>query len=118
MILRLALIAMLIGIGYLSLTPIDIVSIGNDKVGHFIAYAVLMINIGLLTLPKLKLFRRGIIGALFYGALMEVIQYFIPGRFMSGYDMIANCTGVFIGVLVIILFHRSIRRILKTARLI
>ncbi|MBL4862341.1 MAG: VanZ family protein [Crocinitomicaceae bacterium] len=118
MILRLALVLILIGIAYLSLTPLETISVGNDKLGHFIAYTVLMTTIGLLTLPKMKSFRKGIIAALFYGALMEVGQYFVPGRFTSGYDMVANATGVLIGILITVLFHKSIKRLLKTARII
>ena len=49
---RLSLVVILIGITYLSLTPSTLVSLGSDKVGHFIAYGILMINLGVLRAPE------------------------------------------------------------------
>jgi VanZ family protein len=118
MILRISLVLVLLAIGYLSITPTTSISVGNDKVGHFIAYAVLMINIGLVTLPKMKSFRVGIVFAVCYGMLMEIGQYFVPGRTFSMYDMLANVSGVLIGIGISILFGKAILRMLKSAKII
>jgi VanZ family protein len=32
-----------------------------------------------------------------YGALLEGLQAFVPGRFMSGADLLANTLGVLLG---------------------
>ncbi|MDC0100279.1 MAG: VanZ family protein [Crocinitomicaceae bacterium] len=118
MILRIGLVLLLSAIAYLSLTPSTSVSVGNDKVGHFIAYGTLMINIGLVTLPKMKHFRSGIIFAICYGMLMETGQYFVPGRTFSMYDMLANVSGVGLGIILSFLFGKSIQKRLKKWKLI
>jgi VanZ family protein len=98
----LSLICVWIGITYLSLksashaTPIRI----NDKLGHFIAYAVFSLNA--LIVWRLKSYRfKTILGLVLvsYGLLMELLQGFVPGREVSGYDLLANSIGVGIGFL-------------------
>ena len=118
MLLKISLVLIAIGIAYLSLTPSDTISIGNDKVGHFIAYATLMINVGLLTFEKKSQFVIGIIVCLAYGASMEFGQHFVPGRSMSGLDMVANSGGVVLGILIIVFFYTTIRKVLKATRII
>ena len=115
MILRISLIIILLAIAYLSLTPSSTISIGTDKVGHFLAYGVLMINIGLLTVKVRKHYVFGIAFALFYGILMEFGQYFVPGRFVSIADVLANTSGVVLGVLVTSLLSKQIFTLLKRA---
>ncbi len=118
MILRIGLVLLLGAIAYLSITPTTSISVGSDKAGHFIAYGVLMINVGLITLPKMKSFRNGILFAVFYGVLMEVCQYFVPGRTFSFYDMLANAAGVGVGTIIPLLLGKQILKILKRAKLI
>ena len=118
MSLKIILILVVVSIAYLSLTPSDTISIGNDKIGHFIAYAVLTTIIGLIWYPKLKSFGVGVVLAILYGALIEIGQYFIPGRSMSGYDILANSGGVLLGVIITIVFSKSILKLLKAAKII
>ena len=118
MILRISLIVIILGIAYLSLTPSDTITIGNDKISHFIAYGILMSNVGLLTYHKAKSFLLGIFLSLAYGALIEVGQHFVPGRFMSGLDMLANAAGVGFGVLVTLLVYTPLTKLLKRAGII
>lgn len=118
MILRITLVAIVLGIAYLSLTPSDSITIGNDKISHFIAYGVLMTNVGLLTYHKRTVFAVGIALSLLYGALIEVAQHFVPGRFMSGYDMLANAGGVGFGILITVLFYRPLTGLLKKMRIL
>ncbi len=110
--LRLSLVVILIGITYLSLTPSTLVSLGSDKVGHFIAYGILMINLGVLALPKKANFGFGVFFALCYGALMEIGQQYVPGRSMSIDDMYANAGGVFMGAIVAWFIYKPIKRVL------
>ncbi len=72
---------------------------GNDKVGHFMAYFVFTVNCSLLTV------RRGQLlwvlpFMILYGVLIEFLQGLIPGRMPSGLDIVANSSGVFIGIMV------------------
>ncbi|MDX2360619.1 MAG: VanZ family protein [Crocinitomicaceae bacterium] len=118
MLLRVSLILIIIGIAYLSLTPTDTITIGNDKISHFIAYGALMTNIGMITYEKRYRFLWGIILALLYGALIEVGQHFVPGRFMSGMDMLANAGGVILGALITIFAYKPVRKLLSKTRII
>lgn len=118
MILRISLIIVLVAIAYLSLTPSTSISIGNDKVGHFAAYCVLMINLGLLTLPKMKSFLIGIVFSICYGMLMEIGQLYVPGRSFSMLDMLANISGVLLGVIISFFFANSLMKLLKSAKII
>lgn len=118
MILRISLVLVVLGIAWLSLTPTETITIGNDKISHFIAYGILMVHIGLLTFPKIKSFLLGIALALMYGALIEIGQYFVPGRFMSGYDMLANAGGVLFGSVFTLLFHQPMTKLLRATGII
>lgn len=88
-------------VSYLSLTPLvefPLVFWSADKVYHALAYLWLSV------LPFLG-FRRGnwaLAGALLMillGAGLEVFQIFVPGRFFSVVDMMANSFGAALGVL-------------------
>jgi len=76
----------------------------DDKLNHFVAYAIL----GALTLrafsvnrpvPQKRELSMSLAVGFFYGALDEVHQYFVPGRFMDHKDFIADAAGVTVGVL-------------------
>ncbi len=118
MVLRITLILIVTGITYLSLTPTDTLTVGNDKLSHFIAYAVLMCNVGLLTYQNKLKFRWGILLSIIYGGVLEVIQQYVPGRYMSIYDLIANAIGVLIGAIVIRVFYNRLITILKKGKII
>lgn len=118
MIIRISLVVVLLGIAYLSLTPSETIVVGNDKISHFIAYAVLMFNAGLITYTSKRKFITAIVLCLAYGALIEVGQYFVPGRFMSGYDMIANASGVGIGTVLTVALYKPVIKILQSTRII
>ncbi len=113
MMLRITLAAIIAGIAYLSLTPSYTMTIGNDKISHFIAYGTLMLNAGLITIGNQKRFRSAVILSILYGCLIEIGQHYIPGRDMSFYDIIANTGGVAIGTVITLIFHKSILKFLK-----
>lgn len=118
MVLRITLVLIVFGIAYLSLTPKETLTIGNDKISHFIAYGALMWNIGLLYFERRSAFIKGMALALCYGALIEVSQHFVPGRFMSLYDMFANAGGVLTGVLLTWMTYRPVHKVLRSAGII
>ena len=117
-LLKISAVIVLLGITILSLMPprsgmnIEV----NDKIGHFIAYCVLMVNIGLFTPSKKYLFV--LIFVVGYSAVMEYFQGFVPGRMVSWADVMANFTGACIGLLVLFSFKKSILKLLQGLKLI
>ncbi|HEX5711272.1 MAG TPA: VanZ family protein [Sulfuricurvum sp.] len=94
-------------IEYLALTPqhIEVIEGLWDKQNHFIAFFVLYILLSLSTtqLSTLKKF-----GLLFLvGFQIEAMQYFIPGRFFSLMDIVADSIGILIGLGV---YHYGLKR--------
>lgn len=79
----------------------------NDKLGHFLAYASLATHVLFLcNLRKEKLI--GMILMISYGFLMELLQGFVPGRDPSFLDMIANSSGILVGLVIFLLFKKQI----------
>ncbi|MBT8234888.1 MAG: VanZ family protein [Bacteroidia bacterium] len=79
-----------------------------DKLMHLGAYTVLMITGGMYYLfgkdKKARNSRMLILGLLLigYGILIEVLQKVLPvNRWWEIWDVLANTTGVFLGVLVL-----------------
>ncbi len=85
----------LIAIGVVSLLPREVLpETGiSDKLGHFAAYGALAL-LAWLAYAEETTRRRVMIALVLYGALLEGLQSFIPGRFFSIGDMIANGGGV------------------------
>ncbi len=101
-------ILVIVGITILSLIPpISEINLNEtDKIGHFFAYAVLTLN-GLM-IQKYKSKKMWMLFAfILYGGLMEFLQGFVPGREVSIWDIVANTSGVLIGLL----FDKVLRRI-------
>ena len=99
-----SLILVFIGITVLSLLPPkSIEKIGeHDKINHFIAYAVLSLNVGLVV-KKLKTYLLCLPLLIGYGLLLEYCQGFVPGRQPSWLDALANSIGVSIGFILYLL---------------
>ena len=76
-----------------------------------------MFNVGLLTYLSKSLFIRGIVLCILFGGIIEVIQHFVPGRVMSILDIVANTTGVLLGVILTMLLYKKIHSLLKVLRL-
>lgn len=113
MILKITLSLIVVGILYLSLTPSETLTVGNDKISHFIAYSTLMLNIGLIVFPDRKKIVIGLISVILLGVIVEVLQHFVPGRFMSIEDVYANSLGVLLGTILTFVFGKFIQRWLK-----
>lgn len=91
-------------IEYLALTPqhIELVEGFWDKQNHFIAFFVLYILLSLAY--KYFSVQKKIALLVFVGVQIEVMQYFIPGRFFSTLDIVADSIGIAIGFVI----HRYI----------
>jgi VanZ family protein len=87
-----------LGIEYLAITPqhIKIVESFWDKQNHFIAFFTLYV---LLSLAYTHLSTRlKVILLVVVGFQIEITQYFIPNRFFSLMDIVADCIGIVIGI--------------------
>lgn len=109
----LSLLVVILGITYLSLSPQPKMVASNDKVGHFIAYGTLMLHLGLLFAGNPKRLLIAGAFAFIYGGLMEFGQSFVPGRSVSGLDLLANTGGVIIGYGLTLLFGKRVRKLLR-----
>ena len=99
-----------IAVGWLSLAPQDAVpEVGRwDKLGHFLAYAVLAICGGVAFSPGRSEISVGV-ALIAYGCILEIAQLYIPGRSEIVADAIANGIGVVAGMIIV----RTLRRILS-----
>ncbi len=78
-----------------------------DKALHFTFYGVFTVIAAGCTIKKRTLIWLCIFIA-FYGVLMEILQSFVPSRFMSLADIIANTSGIII--VAVILFKLRLHR--------
>ncbi len=82
----------------------------NDKVGHFIAYAVFSLNVLFLG-KNIKQYTISMSLIIAYGILIEFLQSFVV-RETSFYDFLANSAGVSIGIMLFLVFRKAINQIL------
>jgi VanZ family protein len=87
-------------IEYLALTPQPIEIIENfwDKQNHFVAFLVLYLLLGLAYRDFSTAKKVAVMGAIAFQ--IEIVQYFIPGRFFSLLDIVADGVGVILGMIV------------------
>lgn len=103
-----SLIVILIAITLLSLLPPkSSINLGSqDKVSHFIAYFFLTLNALLISEKHIK----SILLIILYGIALECLQSFVPGRFPSYNDIIANSLGSLSGLIIILTCSKKIKR--------
>ena len=86
-----------IAITYLAIMPsnVPVVDQANDKFKHILAFAVLAWGLSRYwSWPW-----RRVAGVLLaYGIGIEIVQAFVPGRYSSGLDVLADCVGIAVGV--------------------
>lgn len=102
-------------IEYLALTPqhIEVIEGFWDKQNHFIAFFALYVLLSFAYSHFST--RKKIALLLLVGFQIEATQYFIPGRFFSTLDIIADSIGIIIGIIVcsaICSSRESFRRLL------
>ena len=88
-----------IAISYLAIKPsmIPLVDQANDKFKHMLAFATLA---GGLSLFWGFAWWRVALGLLLYGIGIEVVQWFVSGRYASVWDVMADAVGITVGLLV------------------
>jgi VanZ family protein len=89
----------------------------QDKYEHFIAYCVLAIFLSLAlyfqkrsVLISSKAFLFTLLFILAYGAVDELHQLFVPGRFCDFYDWLADSSGGILGIGIVFLFVRKMSK--------
>ena len=98
-VIRILLFAAYTGfVAYLSLTP----SVGGwlplwDKSMHCMFYAIYAL-LGSQLVHTPRRFYQLSAAIFIYSGLMEIGQYFVPGRSMSGLDLLANGIGITLGM--------------------
>ncbi|RJP85192.1 MAG: VanZ family protein [Desulfobacteraceae bacterium] len=82
---------------FLATTPreIPVVSGFNDKFNHVLAFLVLA-GLADKSFPETKSSLKKMLPLLGYGILIECIQYFIPWRMFSLYDVAADAAGLIV----------------------
>ncbi|WP_346746094.1 VanZ family protein [uncultured Campylobacter sp.] len=100
----------LIAIEYLALTPAQIKLIENswDKANHFIAFAALYVTLH-FGFSRLNLGAKVAI-LLAYGIQIEVAQSFVPNRYFSLPDIVADGIGIVFGILLARILERILDR--------
>ncbi len=94
---------------YLATTTLEIKAVSNswDKLNHFVAFFTLYVLLS-FSYENLKIELKVLILTLF-GFMIEVIQYFIPNREFSLFDVFADIVGIFIGVLLFSLYSNRFK---------
>ncbi|HET7792631.1 MAG TPA: VanZ family protein [Rhizobacter sp.] len=85
---------------YLALVPMPPknVDLGWDKLNHASAFAALTVA-GCFGFPGSRgLVLRVLLALLALGGLIEIVQYFVPGRSCDWFDLLADATGMAIGL--------------------
>jgi VanZ family protein len=101
-------IGLLLAITFLSLYPLKNLPPvpGTDKTHHLIAYAVLVFPTALRRPSRWLLI---IVFFIFYGGLIELIQPYV-NRYGEWLEMLANATGVFLGIILASLMNTFFKR--------
>lgn len=89
----------IVAIEYLATTTISIPVVENswDKLNHFIAFFVLYILLS-LSYPRFLTTLGKVVVLLLFAIQIEIIQYFIPNRYFSFLDIVADGIGILIGI--------------------
>lgn len=89
--------------------PSDVAAFYNDLVAHALGYIVLMC-VAAFAFPDKKVWLKVALACFVYSLLIECIQYFLPYRFLSLLDMMANGAGVCVGYCLAYLLWPVMRR--------
>ena len=76
-----------------------------DKVAHVVTYAVFA-AMGYRLIRGARGYAVLCLGIVAYSVLIEVAQALVPGRVMSGYDMVANAVGAAAGASIMWYWYR------------
>lgn len=89
----------------------------QDKYEHFVAYCglAILLSLALYFQKKSKLisskaFLVALLFILAYGAVDELHQIFVPGRYCDFYDWLADSSGGILGIGIVITFIRKVSK--------
>ncbi len=104
---RLLLALALLIVTYMMLTPSPgpIQASVNDKAGHALAFFVLSL-LSHAGWARHDFNWRFVLPLLAYGIVMECIQYFIPHRFFSSADILADTAGILVYICLLLLYRQ------------
>ena len=93
---RVLLCISLMVITYLATTALEftVVSSIYDKLNHFVAFLVLALLVD-FSFPNSRFNTDKIFSLIAYGFSLEIIQYFLPHRIFSLFDIAADILGLF-----------------------
>ncbi len=106
-IFRLILIFSLVAITYLAIVKIEFPAAEdiNDKFSHFVAFYFLAFVFD-FSFPRMDFDIRKVLLLLVYGFILELVQYNLPHREFSVFDLAADGTGVLVYWLSVPLLQR------------
>jgi len=98
-----------VGVASLYPLPPGTLKHGIDKVAHLVTYLLLFISLDFAFASGRRLVVKMIL--LFaFSWLIEILQHFMPPREYSLYDLLANLTGLSLGLLPVLFLKRYRRR--------
>ena len=99
----------LASVEFLATTTIKIETVESmwDKSNHFIAFLVLYILLS-LAYEKLSILNKSF-WLLAFAIQIEIVQYFIPGRYFSALDVVADSIGILLGIGLYKLYMKRVR---------
>jgi len=99
----------IVAIEYLATTTVSIAIVEEswDKLNHFVAFFVLymLLDFGFkifTTIGKISIL-------LFFAIQIEVVQYFIPNRYFSLLDIVADGIGICAAILIISFYNKYVK---------
>lgn len=113
---RLVLVLALLMITSMALTPTpgEVQQSVNDKLGHALAFLLLAFLVH-TSWPRIQFGWRQFSALLGYGVALEVAQHFIPNRYFSLLDMLADLAGILLYILMIPLVRVVLLKIMDDA---
>ena len=99
---------------YLSLTPAppNVILSFSDKFLHTVGYMALYLSCS-VAYPLASLTIRKLTLLLGYSIMIEVFQHFIPNRGFSLLDILANASGLVLGLIIVVSLTRRIKVIAR-----
>ena len=112
---QIMLVICFIAIEYLATTTLEIKPLAHtwDKANHFTAFMTLYILLSLAYKHLSILMKIALLLA--FGIQIEIVQYFIPGRDFSLFDVVADSVGIAIGIVVYYLYEKYRRSAIKAS---
>lgn len=88
-----------------------VITTGWDKSNHCLAFLTLLALMD-MAYPRLDLWKKKILYLVLYAVLIECIQHYVPGRFFSPLDIVADVFGLSLYLLVrpLVIRHLSLTK--------